>query len=115
MDSEWSAGKPLVWLKGEIRTPPMSAKSRVQTGFLLRCLQDGEHLQMPLSRPMPSVGHRCHELRVRESNHNWRVVYRIDPDAIVILEVFDKTSRQTPQHIIRSCKDRLRRYDSIES
>lgn len=80
-------------------------------GFLLRLLQEGEKLGMPHSRPMPSVGPRCHELRVRDADANWRLVYRIDADAIVILEVFNKKERQTPQTIINNCKSRLKSYD----
>jgi hypothetical protein len=79
--------KPLIWLKGEIKTPPMSKDARVEAGFLLRRLQRGESLFMPHSAPMPSIGPGCHELRVRDVHGNWRVMYRVDPDAIVILEV----------------------------
>src|SRR4051794_28064593 len=92
--------KPLVWLHGEVKTPPFTLEGRVETGTLLRRLQEGEALGMPHSRPMPSVGSRCHELRVRDEGHNWRVIYRIDPDAIVITEVFTKTTRQTPQRVL---------------
>ncbi len=31
--------KPLVWLQGEIRTPPFSKQARLEAGFLLRLLQ----------------------------------------------------------------------------
>jgi phage-related protein len=39
------------------------------------------------------------------------VVYRIDRDAVVILDVFVKTSQATPKPTIELCKHRLRRYD----
>lgn len=61
---------------------------------------------------MPTIGSRCHELRIPDESLTWRIVYRTDPDAIVIVEVFSKTSRQTPTAIIAVCKARLRRYDS---
>ena len=102
-----------MWLKGEIRTPPMTTGARVEAGYQLRRLQEGEMLGLPLSRPMPSIGARCHELRIRDIRHNWRIVYRIDQDAIVILEVFDKRTRETPHHVVEACRWRLRRYDSI--
>lgn len=102
-----------MWLHGAIRTSPMSTQSRVQAGVLLRSLQQGELPPMPHSRPMPSIGRRCHELRIDEPDHSWRIVYRIDPDAILILAVFDKTTRETPLRIVRSRRDRLRRYDSL--
>jgi phage-related protein len=63
---------------------------------------------------MPSIGRRCHELRIHDVDHSWRIVLRIDPDAIVILEIFDKKTRKTPGHVIEACRHRLRRYDSIE-
>ncbi len=66
---------------------------------------------MPHSRPMPSVGPRCHELRVRDESRNWRIVYRLDSDAIVIAELFVKTSRQTPKKVVGTCQRRLRLYD----
>ena len=91
--------KPLVWLRGEIKTPPFAAVARIQAGVLLRRLQRGESLTLPHSRPMPSIGTRCHELRITEEKKSWRIVYRIDSDAIVILEVFRKTTRQTPQRV----------------
>jgi phage-related protein len=105
--------KPLVWLEGEIKTPPFTRKARIEAGILLRRLQQGENVGMPHSRPMPSVGPRCYELRVRDENRNWRILYRIDPDAIVILEVFAKKSGQTPQTLIKTCKARLKAYDHI--
>ncbi len=55
--------KPLVWLKGEVKSPPLSSAARIAAGVLLRRLQRGETLSMPHSRPMRSVGPRCHELR----------------------------------------------------
>ena len=107
------ADKPLVWLKGEIKTPPFTQEARLEAGFLLRRLQQGELLEMPHSRPMPSVGRRCHELRVRDEDQSWRIIYRIDDDAIVIVEVFAKKSGRTPQALIDKCKARLRDYDQI--
>jgi len=80
---------------------------------LLGRLQQGENLGMPESRPMPSVGKRCHELRVRDKDQDWRIIYRIDSDAIVLLEVFAKTTPKTPQSVIQVCKQRLTRYDSV--
>lgn len=66
---------------------------------------------MPHSRPMPSIGVRCHELRVRDETRNWRIIYRIDDDAIVIVDVFNKTTRETPDAVIENCQRRLSNYD----
>ena len=103
--------KPLVWLHGEVKSPPFSKEGRLEAGFLLRRLQRGDLLEMPASRAMPSVGARCHELRVNDSTGNWRLVYRIDGDAIVIAEVFSKKARATPKVVIDVCKRRLKEYD----
>jgi len=82
--------KPLVWLHGEIKTPPFRESGRIEAGVLLRRLQNGEHIGMPYSRPMPRIGTACHELRLRDSDFAWRIVYAIQTDAIVILDVFAK-------------------------
>jgi phage-related protein len=103
--------KPLAWLHGEVRTPPFSAAARREAGMLLRQLQSGVLLTMPQSRPMPVIGARCHELRVSDALATWRIVYRIDPDAIVIAEVFSKKSRVTPRGVIDTSRRRLRAYD----
>ncbi|MCH8847218.1 MAG: type II toxin-antitoxin system RelE/ParE family toxin, partial [Proteobacteria bacterium] len=101
----------LVWLSGEIKTPPLSADARIEAGYFLRLLQRGKKLSMPHSRPMLSVGRRCHELRITDETLIWRIIYRTDIDAIVILEVFDKKTNQTPKQIIDACKKRLKNYD----
>lgn len=103
--------KPLVWLHGEIKTPPFSPEARVEAGLLLRRLQGGEKLALPHSRPMPGIGARCHELRVPDAQATWRIVYRLDVDAVVIAEVFAKKTAATPQHVIEVCQQRLRAYD----
>jgi len=104
--------KPLAWLRGEIRTPPFSRAARLEAGSLLRTLQRGDKLSMPHSRPMPSIGPRCHELRIAEERMDWRIVYRVDSDAIVIVEVFEKKTRKTPQSVTDACRRRLRDYDA---
>ena len=104
--------KPLAWLHGEIKTPPFSKEARLEAGYLLRLLQRGESIGMPHSRPMPTIGTRCHELRVQDMQQSWRVVYRIDEDAIVLIEVFSKKAGRTPKSVIDGCKKRLKDYDS---
>ncbi len=106
--------KPLVWLHGEVKTPPFSAAARIETGMLLRRLQRGETLALPHSRPMPSIGPRCHELRVQDERQTWRIIYRIDDDAIILLDVFQKSTQQTPQRVIAACQQRLKRYDELK-
>lgn len=103
--------KPLVWLHSVIKTPPFSLAARLEAGFLLRRLQRGESLGLPHSRPMPTIGPRCHELRINDQGATWRIVYRIDPDAIVIAEVFSKKTPTTPESVIDTCRKRLRGFD----
>lgn len=103
--------KPSVWLGGAVKSPPFSHEARHYAGGLIRRVQVGERLAMPLSRPMPGIGERCHELRVADGDVDWRIIYRIDPDAILIVEVFRKTTRRTPRHVVEICQWRLKRYD----
>jgi phage-related protein len=105
--------RPLVWLRGEVKSPPFSREARLESGFLLRRLQRGETLSLPHSRPMPNIGAGCHELRIVDREKTWRIIYRLDPDAIVIVEVFQKTTTQTPKVVIDNCRRRLRRYDAL--
>jgi phage-related protein len=105
--------KSLVWLRGEVKTPPFSPEARLEAGVLLRRLQRGETLSLPHSRPMPGISQRCHELRIVDRNKTWRIIYRIDEDAIVIVDVFQKTTQQTPKRVIDDCRRRLRLYDAL--
>jgi phage-related protein len=105
--------KLLVWLHGEVKTPPFSTQARIEAGVLIRRLQAGAKLSLPHSRPMPGIGRACHELRIQDQDRTWRIVYCIDASAIVILEVFAKTTSQTPQAVVDVCKLRLNRYRLI--
>lgn len=89
--------KDLVWFHGDVKTPPFSAEARTEVGVLLRKLQMGQKLPMPQSEPLRAVGPRC----------------RIEPDAIVILEVFDKKTGAVPQKIVEICKRRLKAYRAM--
>ena len=104
--------KPIAWLHGEVKTPPFSSDARIEAGVWLRRLQQGERITLPHSRPMPTVGKGCHELRIQDESKTWRIVYCIDVDAIVILEVFAKKTNQTPLSVIENCKARLKLFRS---
>jgi phage-related protein len=62
---------------------------------------------------MRVIGSRCHELRVNDQGIQWRIMYRLDADAIVIADVFAKKTRATPQQVIETCQRRLRAYDAV--
>lgn len=106
-----STDKPLRWLHGEVRSPPFTPGARVEMGWLLRRLQQNESLSLPHSRPLPGLGAHCHELRVRDKNKIWRLIYRIDADR-VLLEVFSKTTPQIPAEVMAIRKKRLSDYDA---
>lgn len=103
--------KPLRWLHGEVKSPPFSQVARLEIGWLLRQLQQGENLSLPHSRPLPGMGARCHELRVRDKDKNWRLMYRIDSDRILVVEIFNKTTPQIPDEVMSLCRRRLSDYD----
>jgi phage-related protein len=103
--------KPLVFLHGEIKTPPFSNEARKEAGSLLRRLPDGEALGMPKAEPLPIVGPRCGALRVRDDQHNWRIMYRLDATEVLVVDVYDKKTGKIPDQVIDRCKKRLRIYD----
>jgi len=61
---------------------------------------------------MPSIAPRCHELRIVDRDVAWRIVYRTDDDAVVIVEVFRKTTARTSKQFIEVCRKRLGDYDA---
>jgi phage-related protein len=107
-----AADVPLVWLFGEVKTPPFSVAARVEAGSLLRRLQQGETLGLPHSRPMPVVAPGCHELRIPDQGVTWRIMYHVARDAIVILDVFAKKTEATPQAVLATCRRRLVQYQA---
>lgn len=105
--------KPLVWLRGAVKTPPFGTLARVEAGFLLRRLQRGESLALPHSRPMPDLGAACHELRIVDRSVTWRIMYHVAADAIVILDVFAKKTAATTKTIIAECRKRLADFQCV--
>ena len=82
---------------------------------MLRRLQQGEALGLPHSRPMPSIGAQSHELRVNDADQTWRIVYHLESDAVVILDVFAKKTQATPKVTIENCQKRLAAYRKVVS
>ncbi|MBL9153990.1 MAG: type II toxin-antitoxin system RelE/ParE family toxin [Verrucomicrobiales bacterium] len=99
-------------MRTEVKTPPFSEDARIEAGTLLRRLQRGEKIGLPHSRPMPSIGTRCHELRINDKTATWRIVYRLDSDAVIIGEVFSKKTQTTPMNVINTCRARFQQYDN---
>ena len=65
------------------------------------------------SRPVPDIGPGCHELRIADGSLNWRIMYHIAPDAIVILDVFPKKTAATPKSVIAECHKRLAEFQRV--
>ena len=103
--------KLLFDLSGDIKTPPMSTEARRKAGQFLRYLQQGEILTMPHAKRIEVIGPRCYELRISDHPVTWRLLYRVDEDAIIVLEIFSKKTRKLPNKIIKLCRQRLRYYD----
>lgn len=95
---------------GDFRRPPFGDEAKEECAVLLRRLQLGESLSLPQSRPMPSVGNGCHELRVRDREANWRLIDFLDTDAVIVLHIFAKKTQQTPHDAITLCRRRLKIY-----
>lgn len=106
--------KSLVWLHGEVKTPPIEIEARREIGFLLRQIQEGEIPAMPYAKPMPTIGVHCYELRVRDKNRIWRLICSVEADYIVVLDVFAKTTQKTPPQVIDNCKKRLRSWEAAQ-
>jgi len=64
---------------------------------------------------MAIVGSRCLELRIQDGDLTWRVIYRVDADAVIICDVFAKKTQATPRSVVESCRRRLTVYDAIAS
>lgn len=105
--------RPLVWLRGSVKTPPFGPDARIEAGFLLRRLQRGDGLGLPHSRPLSDVGPGCHELRIVDGAANWRIMYHIASEAIVILDVFRKKTPTTPKSVISECARRLAEFRRV--
>ena len=89
----------------EDRRFPIQARKKIEK--LLDQLKNGAMLPMPISKPFPDIGKGCHELRILDF---WRLVYKIDTDAIVVLEIFPKKTQTMPQSVINTCQTRLKAY-----
>ena len=64
----------------------------------------------PAATPVPSVGTQCHELRINDAGHAQRIMYHVEPDAVVVLDVFSKKTEATPTTVLSTCRRRLSAY-----
>ncbi len=72
-------------------------------------LDAGQSLTMPLSRPMPTIRHGVHELRLKDRSGAYRVIYALIEQGMVYgLHAFKKTTRKTPLRHIALASRRLK-------
>lgn len=105
--------KPIVWLVEGVKTPPFTREGRLSVRLPLRGIHDGDAFGMPRSRPMPSVEPGVAELRVEDGNRSWRIFYRADEDAVVILGVFEMRTQKTPRRVVDLRRRRMVRHDAL--
>jgi phage-related protein len=80
---------------------------------LIARLEEGHMLSMPISRPMPSIGKRVHELRLKDKSGVYRVIYvLIEKGRVGLLHAFKKTTQETPKLSIELAKKRLKEMQS---
>jgi phage-related protein len=108
-----AVGPAVPRLRAAVLDPQLTG--RLEAGVLLRRLQRGQRVSLPQSRPLPNLGSRCHELSIQDAEATWRLIYRLDADAVIIVEVFSKKSRTVPKHVIETWRRRLRQYDRLAS
>jgi phage-related protein len=60
----------------------------------------------------PVIGPRCGALRVRDKDHSWRIMFRVDADAVLVLDVYPKKTRKIPDEVVDRCRRRLQLYDA---
>lgn len=74
-------------LPEEIRGDLADALARLDAGLAV---------SMPLSRPMPTIGHGVHELRLRDRSGTYRIVYAlVKRNTVHVLHAFRKTTATT--------------------
>jgi len=103
--------RPLVWLHGEVKTPPFSAAARLETGVVLRRLQRGDAIGLPHVRPMPVLGARCAEIRNLRCDRNMAHPVSPGPGCSCHRRGVCEKDASNPKSILDTAKDRFRQYD----
>ncbi len=76
---------------------------------MLARLDAGLMLSMPMSRPMPSVGRKIYELRLKDRSGIYRVIYMLVRQGdIWLVHAFKKKTQQTPKQNIDLAKKRMK-------
>lgn len=87
----------------ELEDLDLSARSEIA-----ELLAEGESLGLPISRPMPSVAHGAHELRIGSKDGQYRVFYFVKvKEVILVFPFFKKKTPKTPLTEIKTAQRRL--------
>lgn len=90
-----------------LRGFPKEIKNKI--GDLVLDLQNGKSLTMPESRPIPSVGQGSHEIRVKDSENQYRAFYYLKvKEKILVFHTFVKKTEKTLKREIDLGKKRLK-------
>lgn len=82
--------------------------TRLKLVELFSLLTAGESLGLPVSRPMPAVGHGAHELRLKDRSGQFRLFYFTKhKDAVLVFHFLKKKTEATPRHEIEIARRRL--------
>lgn len=103
--------KEVFWSKQALEVVRgFSVEVRQEIGALFRLLQQGERLGMPQARPMSQLATSAFELRIKDRNGIYRVIYvLVDKNRIFVPHAFIKKTQKTPRHELEVAQKRLRR------
>ena len=91
----------------EIAGFPLPVKEELADAMAL--LEIGEVLAPPASKPLGKIAKGLHELRLRDSSGQYRVIYLMrSRDAIYLLHAFKKKSQQIELRVLKTILERLR-------
>src|SRR6266545_2337703 len=106
--------KPLAWLAGELKTPPMSSEARVEGGMLLAPVAAGRNARHAGvqthavdRRALSRAADRRHHAEKLVANH---LLHRERRDRGA--RRVAKETRTTPVDVIKNCKRRLAAFKS---
>ena len=99
--------KPIEFLGDSLqRLRAFPNDARQDAGYQLDRVQHG--LQPDDFKPMPTIGKGVEEIRVRDDNGAFRVIYTVRlADAVHVLHAFRKTTRATSKRDIDLAKQRF--------
>lgn len=81
-------------------------------GSIIRELQRGG---TPLNTKSVTSTDFCRaRFRDPKTKTDWRIYFRVDDDAIVIVEIVAKKTQHIPKDVMQRCKKRLRDLDKDE-